>query len=71
MIRNILLWFQERIYRWTKPATPPVSSDPLSDLSRSRLDLIAENAMLRLQIKILKRPADALRSSTEDDDSSS
>ena len=44
---NILLWFQERIKHWTKPSTLPLVSGILSDLTRSRSDLIAENALLR------------------------
>jgi hypothetical protein len=52
---SILLWFQERIKHWTKPATPPMVFGILSDLARSRSDLIAENALLRQQLIILNR----------------
>ena len=43
---NLLLWLQEHIKHWTRRATPPAISGILSDLTRSRSDLIAENAFL-------------------------
>ena len=43
-------WFQEWIKRWTKPATLTLISGLLSDLTRSRFDLIVENALLRQQL---------------------
>ena len=52
---KFLLWLQERIKRWTKPITPVLISGVLSDLTRSRSDLIVENALLRQQLIILKR----------------
>ena len=44
---------QERIKRWTKPATPVLLLGTLSDLPRSRSDLLAENALLRQQLIVL------------------
>jgi len=52
---NFLLWLQQRIKQWVKPATPALISGLLSDLPRSRTDLIAENALLRQQLIILDR----------------
>jgi len=52
---KILLWLQERVKLWTKPATPVLAVDLLSDLTRSRTDLLIENALLRQQLIILKR----------------
>lgn len=52
---KLLLWFQERIKHWTKPPTPPMVSGILSDLTRSRSDLIAEMALLRQQLIVLNR----------------
>jgi len=52
---NLLLWLQEHIKHWTRPATPPTVSGILSDLTRSRSDLIAENAFLRQQLIVLNR----------------
>ena len=52
---KFLLWLQERIKRWTKPATPILLSGTLSDLTRSRSDLLAENALLRQQLIVLNR----------------
>ncbi|SRR6266511_2563282 len=55
MIGNILPWLQERIKRWIKPAVPCLPPGLLSDLTRSRADLIVENAMLRQQLIALNR----------------
>ena len=52
---NILLWLQERVKLWTKPATSVLAVGILSDLTRSRADLVVENALLRQQLIILKR----------------
>ena len=43
------------IKRWTKPATTGFIAGILSDATRSRLDLIAENALLRQQLIVLRR----------------
>jgi len=55
MISKFLLWLQELIKHWIKPATPLLVSGVLSDLSRSRIDLVVENALLRQQLIVLKR----------------
>ena len=55
MGNNILLWLQERVKLWTKPATSALAVGILSDLTRSRADLVVENALLRQQLIILKR----------------
>jgi hypothetical protein len=47
MIAIFLFWLQERIKRWTKPATLLLAAGFLSDLPRNRSDLIVENALLR------------------------
>ncbi|SRR6266498_608993 len=49
MIGKFLLWLQEPIKHWIKPATPVLVSGVLSDLSRNRIDL------LRQQLIVLKR----------------
>ena len=54
MIGKILLWLQEHLKRWIKPATSVLIS-ALSDLTRSRTDLLIENALLRQQLIVLKR----------------
>jgi hypothetical protein len=54
MIGKILLRLQEHLKRWIKPATSVLIS-ALSDLTRSRTDLVVENAFLRQQPIILKR----------------
>ncbi len=52
---KILLWLQERIKLWTKPATSVLLIGLLSDLTRSHVDLVVENALLRQQLIVLKR----------------
>ena len=52
---KILLWLQERVKHWTKPATSVLIIGLLSDLTRSRADLAVENALLRQQLIVLKR----------------
>jgi len=44
-----------RLTRWTKPLQTSLPLATLTDLGRSKSDLIAENALLRQQLIILKR----------------
>jgi len=46
---------RQRLKQWTKPATATLVTGALSDVTRSRADLIAENVMLRQQLIVLKR----------------
>ena len=55
-MRKYLAWRQKRIKYWIKPATPVLVSGVLSDLSRSRTDLIVANALLCKQLIVLKPP---------------
>ena len=61
MIYNIFIWkpflfqLQQHIKHWAKPATLSLISGVLSDLTRSRSDLIVENALLRQQLIVLNR----------------
>ena len=52
---KILRWLQERVKHWTKPATSVLIIGALSDLTRSRTDLVVENALLRQQLIVLNR----------------
>ena len=52
---KIFLWLQERIKRWIKPATSVLIIGALSDQTRSRADLVVENALLRQQLIVLNR----------------
>ena len=53
--------FHARLLRWAKPLTSSLALGTLTDLGRSRSQLIAENALLHQQLIILhrqvKRPA--------------
>jgi len=61
MIYPIFVWkyflfqFQQHIKHWAKPATLSLISGVLSDLTRSRSDLIVANALLRQQLIVLNR----------------
>ena len=61
MIFNMFIWIpflfqlQQYIKHWPKPATLSLISGVLSDLTRSRADLIVENALLRKQLIVLNR----------------
>jgi len=62
MIGNILnFWnalcsqMKQFLKQWTKPATSSLVIETLSDMTRSRTELIAENALLRQQLIVLKR----------------
>lgn len=54
-MREFLTWLQERVKCWTKPATLALTSGLFSDLTRSRTDLMIENAILRQQLIVLNR----------------
>jgi hypothetical protein len=55
MMGKIHGWLQKRIKLWTKPATSVLIIGILSDLTRSRTDLVVENALLRQQLIVLNR----------------
>src|SRR5438874_2938722 len=44
-----------RLTHWMKPLTSSLPLSTLTDLSRSKSELIAENALLRQQLIVLKR----------------
>jgi putative transposase len=47
--------FQPRFLDWTKPATTSLLSGTVTDLARTKTELVAENALLRQQLIILRR----------------
>jgi putative transposase len=44
-----------RFVRWTRPFTPSLLLGSIADLERSKPELMAENALLRQQLIILRR----------------
>src|SRR5215208_3026603 len=46
---------RHRLLAATKPAAPPLVAGTLADLLRSKPELVAENALLRQQLVVLKR----------------
>jgi putative transposase len=67
--KNLGSRIKQQIKQWSKPATARLVTGALTDIPRSRANLIAENAMLRQQLIVLKRqvkrpqltPGDRLR----------
>jgi putative transposase len=55
MMSKFLGWLKERIKHWTKPVASVLIIGTLSDLNRSRTDLVVENALLRQQLIVLNR----------------
>jgi putative transposase len=55
MMSKFLDWLKERIKHWAKPASSILIIGILSDLTRSRTDLVVENSLLRQQLIVLKR----------------
>jgi transposase InsO family protein len=53
--KNFLNRIKEQVKKLTKPATATLAASALSDLRRSKSDLIIENAILRQQLIVLKR----------------
>ena len=54
-IRNLGRRANQHLKQWTKPATATLLTGAVSDITRSRADLIAENLMLRQQLIVLNR----------------
>lgn len=48
-------YLNQRYKQWTEPGTASLVTGTLVDVTRSRRDLIAENAFLRQQLIVLKR----------------
>ena len=55
MIDILLLWLRQRIKHWTKPAPTVLISRILTDVTRSRSNLIVENALLPQQLIVMYR----------------
>jgi len=54
-IKRFVTNLKNRIQPWSRPTTTKLAAEALSDLARSRKDLMAENALLRQQLIVLKR----------------
>jgi hypothetical protein len=50
-----VMGLRARILQWTTPLTSSLPLETLADLGRSKSELVAENALLRQQLIILKR----------------
>jgi len=56
LVRLCLRSFHHRYLAWTKPDTSSLLLGMLTDLARGKSELVAENALLRQQLIILRRP---------------
>jgi putative transposase len=54
-LRPTSYYLNKRYKQWTKPDTESLVTGTLMDATRSKRDLIAENAFLRQQLIVLKR----------------
>ena len=55
LVGTHVMVLRARFLHWTKPLTSPLLLGTFADLSRSKSELIAENALLRQQLIMLKR----------------
>ena len=53
--KHLATHLSRMLREWTQPHTTGPVTSTLSDLSRTRADLVAENALLRHQLAILRR----------------
>lgn len=54
-VESGLQFVQQKISAWTKPNTVTVAVGALADLTRTKPELNAENALLRQQLMVLQR----------------
>jgi hypothetical protein len=60
-IHSIILWNglsswpKYSFTRWTRPSTFSLAAGALTDMTRGRSELVAENALLRQQLIVLRR----------------
>ena len=64
--RAAALGFRRRLLAATRPAVAPVAVGALADLARSKPALVAENALLRHQLAVLRRSGKRPRCTTAD-----
>jgi len=53
--KSIVNHVKVTIKQWTKPATVTIATGAVSDMTRSKSDLIVENAILRQQLALPHR----------------
>jgi hypothetical protein len=55
VLQASLQFIQQKVCAWTKPNTLIVAVGALADMTRTKPELIAENALLRQQLIVLQR----------------
>lgn len=56
VIQQSVTWLEGCFQQWTQPTKTNQVASTLTDLTRSKSDLIAENVFLRQQLIVLERP---------------
>ena len=64
LVGPLVIGLRAHFLRWTAPLTSSLPLQTLADLGRSRSKLVAENALLRVPLIILKRQGLCLKSLT-------
>jgi hypothetical protein len=54
-VRSLLQAIKQRLRQWTKPDNRALALDVVLDLTRSKSELMIENALLRRQLAVLNR----------------
>ena len=57
LARRVLAAARGRIAAWTRPAPLALAAGAVADATRSRRELLLEDAVLRHQLLVLRRPA--------------
>jgi hypothetical protein len=55
VIQQGVTWLETRFKHWTRPVTSHQVIETLTDLKRSKSELIAKNMLLRQQLIVLER----------------
>jgi hypothetical protein len=55
LVGPLVMVLRARILQWTTPLTSSLPLETLADLGRSKSELVAENALLRQQLILLRR----------------
>ncbi len=64
--QSIFNHVKNTVKQWTKPTTATLAVSTVQDFSRSKSDLVVENAILRQQLIVLKRSGKRLKFTSGD-----
>jgi hypothetical protein len=55
LVKRRMVFIQDQVNAWTTPARSTPIAGALSDIVRTKPELVAENALLRQQLVVLQR----------------